>query len=136
MVGFPRVGTTPADTARARLFCADMGEYSWSVARRRERTGVTREEALTLLAQEHLDPAAFGPRAKVIDLTYAFTVPVTPWPEQMRDLARDIVQRVCLEDMLGTRDTPTVEPATSPSPRETGSATDVPKKTPAKHRTR
>jgi hypothetical protein len=104
------VGTTPAETARARLVCADAGDYGWSVARRRERTGVTLDEALTLLAQEEMDPVKFRPLAHVIGLAYAATD--AEWPPER---TRGFVQRVCLREMLGDRAEPKVEPAVPPT---------------------
>jgi hypothetical protein len=94
MYTFPAVSPTPDATARARLVCADMGDYGWSVARRRERTGVTLDEALLLLAQEQMGTAAFRPRERVIHLVYADPEGTPAW-------ARGVVQRVCLREMLG-----------------------------------
>jgi hypothetical protein len=48
---FPSVVHTPEETARARLVCAQAGEYGWSVAYKRQRTGLTLEEALALLPE-------------------------------------------------------------------------------------
>jgi hypothetical protein len=98
---FPSVIHTPEETARARLVCADMGERGWAIAYRRERTGMTLEEALALLAREHGGTPAFAPLEHVTYLAYANAAGTPEW-------ARGFVQRVCLREMLGSLAEPKV----------------------------
>jgi hypothetical protein len=113
---FPSVIHTPEETARARLLCADMGEQGWTIARRRERTGMTLDEALALLAKEHGGTPAFPPLEHVTYLAYADPAGTPEW-------ARGFVQRVCLKEMLGSLVEPQAAPpaqATTPAqPRRT-----------------
>ena len=106
---FPSVIHTPEETARARLACADMGDYGWTIAQRRERTGMKLDEALALLAKEHKGTPAFRPLEKVTYLAYADPMGTPEW-------VRGFVQRVCLRDMLGNLAEPKVE---SPAPTTT-----------------
>jgi hypothetical protein len=100
---FPSVIHTPEETARARLACADMGDYGWTIAQRRERTGMTLDEALALLAKEHKGTPAFRPLERVTYLAYTNPSGTPEW-------VRGFVQRVCLRDMLGSLTEPKVEP--------------------------
>jgi hypothetical protein len=106
---FPSVIHTPEETARARLVCAEAADYGWSVALRRERTGMTREEALALLAREHGGTPAFAPLEHVTYLAYAAAAGTPAW-------ARGFVQRVCLKEMLGSLAEPKVEPPVQTTP--------------------
>jgi hypothetical protein len=104
---FPSVVHTPAETAKARLLCAEMGEQGWAIAYRRERTGLTLEEALALLDKEHWGTPAFRPLERVTYLAYLNPLD-NSWAAP--DKVRGFVQRVCLRDMLGSLAEPKVEP--------------------------
>ena len=106
---FPSVVHTPEETARARLVCAEAGDYGWSVAVRRERTGMTLEEALALLAREHGGTPGFAPLEHVTYLVYADPAGTPAW-------ARGFVQRVCLKEMLGSLAEPKAEPPAPTTP--------------------
>jgi hypothetical protein len=111
---FPSVEHIPEETARARLVCAQAGDYAWSVARRRERTGLTLEEALALLTQEHGTAPDFRPREYVTYIAYYAGDAGPPWSEPEK--VRGFMQRMCLKDMLGSLAEPKAEAPTQPPP--------------------
>jgi hypothetical protein len=108
---FPSVVHTPEETARARLVCAEAGDYGWGVALRRERTGLTEKEALALLKREHGGTPAFAPLEHITYLSYGYPADTDgATPERVRGF----VQRVCLREMLGSLAEPTAPPPVPP----------------------
>jgi hypothetical protein len=92
------------------MVCAEIGDYGETIAWRRQRTGMTLPEALTVLAKEHKGTPAFRPLERVTYLAYADPQGTPTW-------VRGFVQRVCLKDMLGSLAEPKSEtPAPTPEP--------------------
>jgi hypothetical protein len=113
---FPSVVHTPEETARARLVCAEAGDYGWSVAYKRQRTGLTEDEALALLAKERGGTADLRPLERVTTIAYWYPADADA---SRPDKARERVQRVCLKDMLGSLAEPKAEaPAQAPPPEK------------------
>jgi hypothetical protein len=112
---FPSVIHTPEETARARLVCEQAGDYGWGVAFKRQRTGLTLEEALALLTREHGRTADLRPLERVTTIVYWYDADTDG---ARPDKARERVQRVCLTDMLGSLADPKPEPAAPAQPPE------------------